>query len=267
MMVTVSVKRVLRHMFVGLAVVGAMGVAGHANAAPNLVTNGSFTNVAAGVSSPGAYICTGNSASCASGATSNLTSWTSTCNNNTCGNGNSVGSILYAGTNGSAFNGGVGLNGTISASPDGGNMVAIDADSTYTVALQQVITGLTVGGSYNLTFYQAADQQSGSPIVTTTDRWQVTLGGSAAQSGATMVDTNGQFTGWTQQSLYFVADNTSAVLKFMAIGTPAGVPPVALLDGVSLSSVPEPAAWLALVVGLGAVGFVKFRRPTGSAAA
>ena len=117
-----------------------------------------------------------------------------------------------------------------------------------------------------LTFYQAADQQAGSTPTATTDYWKVSLGGST-QNSTTINDPNGGFTGWTLQTLTFVADASSDVLKFMAIGTPSGVPPVALLDGVSLSAVPEPSAWLVLIVGLVGLGILKYRRSGQSLAA
>jgi hypothetical protein len=48
----------------------------------------------------------------------------------------------------------------------------------------------------------------------------------------------------------FTPTSTSETLSFLAIGTPGGVPPLALLDGVSLSDIPEPASWALLVSGL-----------------
>jgi len=51
------------------------------------------------------------------------------------------------------------------------------------------------------------------------------------------------------------------VLSFLAVGTPAGVPPFSLLDGVSMTSaVPEPQTWGMLGLGLGLVGFAARRR-------
>jgi hypothetical protein len=58
------------------------------------------------------------------------------------------------------------------------------------------------------------------------------------------------FSGWTQLTMTFTPTSTSETLSFLAIGTPGGVPPLALLDGVSLSDIPEPASWALLVSGL-----------------
>lgn len=49
-------------------------------------------------------------------------------------------------------------------------------------------------------------------------------------------------------------------LSFLAVGTPAGVPPFSLLDGVSMVAVPEPQTWGMLGLGLGLVGFAARRR-------
>jgi hypothetical protein len=43
-------------------------------------------------------------------------------------------------------------------------------------------------------------------------------------------------------------------LVFLAQGTPAGGPPVALLDGVTLNAVPEPSTWAMVLVGIGGLG-------------
>lgn len=52
----------------------------------------------------------------------------------------------------------------------------------------------------------------------------------------------------------FVADATTATLSFLAQGSPQGVPPFSLLDGVSGSAVPESATWAMMIAGLGLVG-------------
>ena len=56
----------------------------------------------------------------------------------------------------------------------------------------------------------------------------------------------------------FTATGSSELLSFLSVGTPTGLPPIATLDGVSLTLVPEPAALGLLGVGL--VGLVAVRR-------
>jgi hypothetical protein len=64
--------------------------------------------------------------------------------------------------------------------------------------------------------------------------------------------------GWNSQSMLFTASATTQTLTFLALGTPNSDPPFALLDGVSLIQVPEPAS-IALL-GFGIVGVAGLRR-------
>lgn len=236
-----------RHALPVIAVVGFFGLGVSAKA--DLVTNGNFEQTS--LSSPGGYFCQSGST-----CTSNVTGWSSTCNAGGCGNGSTVLSLLFANTNGSAFNGGIGLDGTIANSPDGGNFVAADGDPTYSAAFFQTINGLVAGQSYTLSFYQAAAQQKGSTTATTS-KFQVSLG-AQTQNSTIMDNPNQGFTPWNQQTMTFTATSTSEVLSFLAIGTPAGVPPVALLDDVSMTPTPEPAYFGIATIGL--LGFVAIRR-------
>jgi hypothetical protein len=158
-------------------------------------------------------------------------------------------------TNGYLFPGPppVGFAGSVpQTSPDGGNFVFSDSDY-LTGAIQQTISGLTLGDSYDLSFFQALAQDT-EPGITVpgpvSAHWDVSLGAST-QSGASMT-ANGSiptFSPWTQQTMSFTATSATEVLSFLAVGS--GDPPLALLDGVSLvDSAPEPAGiWLA---GIGA---------------
>jgi hypothetical protein len=141
-------------------------------------------------------------------------------------------------------------------SPDGGNFVAVDGDTGYNTALQQTITGLVTGAEYQVFFYQAAVQQAGY-TGTTTEQWQVSLGGTS-QTSALMTDASQSDVGWMSQSLIFTANASSQVLSFLALGTPAGEPPFVLLDGVSMAQVAEPGtSWL---IGLGLLSIPIARR-------
>jgi hypothetical protein len=145
-------------------------------------------------------------------------------------------------------------------SPDGGNYVAIDGDPNYATPMTQTITGLVVGQQYVISFYQAAAQENPFDGATT-ERWQVSLGSESHLS--TLMNTpNHGFVNWMSQSLTFTAQNTTDVLSFLAIGTPNGLPPFVLLDGVSLTATtPEPSA--VSLVGFGGLLLVltaKFRK-------
>lgn len=166
------------------------------------------------------------------------------------GTSGSYGNLQLWGPNNGASNG-------LQASPVGGNFVA--ADGAFEMApLQQTVNGLVAGQQYNLTFYWAGAQQSGFDGATT-EQWQVSLG-NQTQSTAIKNNVNHGFTGWQKETFTFTASGASEVLSFLAVGTPAGVPPFSLLDGVSMVAVPEPQTWGMLGLGLGLVGFAARRR-------
>ena len=113
------------------------------------------------------------------------------------------------------------------------------ADGAYEVgAISQTVSNLFVGNSYSLSFYWAGAQQSGFSGVNT-EAWQVSLG---TETYTTSIATNVShgFTGWVQQTFNFTATSTNEVLSFLAKGTPPGVPPFSVLDGVSMTEVASP---------------------------
>ena len=157
---------------------------------------------------------------------------------------------LWGPKNGSA-------NGLTATSPAGGNFVA--ADGAFEVdPIVQTVTGLSIGTDYLLSFYWAAAQQSGFDGPTT-ENWTVSFG-DQVQMTPTVNNASHGFVAWTQQTMVFRAKSTSQTLSFLAGGTPSGLPPFSLLDGVSLFAVPEPMA-LTLVLGgvVMAIG-ARFRR-------
>jgi hypothetical protein len=147
-----------------------------ANASTNFVTNGDFETLSATalnanstMSTDGGFICaTSGNTTCAS----NLEDWSSTCHAQSgsvpgggsgfgCGATGTVASIIFAGTNGTAFNNHIGLY-SAQNSPTGGNFIAIDGDPAYNASISQTIAGLTVGDTYSLSFDMAAAQQKGT---------------------------------------------------------------------------------------------------------
>ena len=150
-----------------------------------------------------------------------------------------------------------GLN-AIPNSPTGGNFIAFDGGYKVT-PLQQTIIGLVVGQKYDLGFDWGAAQQFGYTGATT-DQWQVSLG-NETHSTAIIANASHGFSGWVHQNFTFTATGASEVLSFLAIGTPNGVPPFALLDGVTLTAaVPEPSTWALMLGGFAVVGFIARRR-------
>lgn len=239
-----------------LAVIAA-GAGWPAPAAANLVANGSFELTVSGVTSPGAHICA-NGSGVGSTCTSNLQSWSANCSSVGCAGTATPGSILFGGTGGSAWNSNMGLAGSPPNSPDGGNFIGIDGDSQYSNSIFQTINGLIPGYAYQLTFYQASGQQTGLSGATT-NQWKVTFG-SAIWTSAVMNDQSQSYTPWTVQSTIFIATAASQMLTFLAVGSPAGQPPVSLLDGVNLVGVPEPASIALTLAGLAALARYRLRR-------
>ncbi|MBC7505263.1 MAG: PEPxxWA-CTERM sorting domain-containing protein [Sandarakinorhabdus sp.] len=143
-------------------------------------------------------------------------------------------------------------------SPDGGNFAA--ADGAFGVApILQTLTGLTVGKDYAVKFYWAGAQQQGFTGAND-EHWIVSLGGAPSQTTSTYYNNTGGFSGWYSERFVFKATSATAVLSFLAVGHPDGVPPFSLLDGVSVAGVPEASTWAMLIAGFGLVGAAARRR-------
>jgi hypothetical protein len=152
-------------------------------------------------------------------------------------------------------NGGVG---TVTASPDGGNFIGQDSGGFQSQPLQQTINGLTAGQQYDVKFYWAGAQQTGF-YGPTYDSWNVSLGSQTLSTNTINLPSQG-FNGWYAASLTFTASSSSEVLSFLASGGTGPVPPFALLDGVSLTAVPELSTWAMMLAGFAGLGFVGYRR-------
>ena len=219
--------------------VAAGGFSAHA-ASPNLIANGDFETVPSGTTQ--SYQIT----------PSNLPSWVPASGGINC--------LVFGGVNnmcGSSYHGPNGLMATFATfpgvSPNGGNFLAADSDSHFVEPISQVISGLVSGQKYSLSFYQAGVQQQGF-TGPTTDQWQVTFG-TSAQTSTLMSVPSGGAVGWNQQTMTFTASAVSQTITFLAMGTPNADPPFILIDGISLTRVPEPASIALLSIGvLGLVG-------------
>ena len=251
------------------AVTAGLLLAGNASAAINLVTNGDFSTnggngqlgyntTAAGWSVPnpgsptyGSYTFVYNAGPGVSGTTAD-----------TSGANGQYGNVALWGPGD-----GGGLNG-LTLSPDGGAFLASDPVYQSGAITQTIAGGLSTGAWYHLTFYFAGAQQTGFSGATF-DGWNVTLGGAAVQSTATLNVTNHGFTGWQMADMYFMATGANSTLSFLATGGPAAtLPPFALLDGVTLVAVPEPTTWALMIMGFGGIGaMVRTRRRQAALAA
>lgn len=162
---------------------------------------------------------------------------------------------------------GVGFDGPVTqSSPDGGNFVFSDGNF-HNSPITQTLNGLTPNAIYRLTFWQALAQDL-EPNITVpgivTGNWQVTLG---VTLNSTLMRANGTNAGpgsatwspWALQTMLFTPSNASQILSFLSFGT--GDPPLVLLDGVSLTQVPEPSAfWLLSSAGLALGGLYRRTR-------
>lgn len=226
---------------------------GTAAGATNLVTNGDFeaTTLAGSHEFGDRY------------STNQVTGWTTngynfvfapgTADNGTGATGEYGKLQLWGPGNGAA-------NGLTGASPAGGNFIG--ADGAYGVdAISQTIGGLVAGKQYDVSFWWAGAQQEGFDGPNT-EQWDVSLG-NEHQSTAILSNGNHGFTGWRQETFTFTATSSSQLLSFLAHGTPEGVPPFSLLDGVTMEAhgaVPEPASWALMILGFGATGAALRRR-------
>ena len=143
-----------------------------------------------------------------------------------------------------------GLNTVAPTSPLGGNFLALDAAEGYRgLGISQTLTGLTKGQAYEVSFYWASGQQRGY-TGSTTESLQVSFGANQTQSTSVVTNVSKGFTDWQKQSFVFTADGASDTLSFLAVGTPAGLPPFVLLDGVTFNAVPEPGSLALMGIGL-----------------
>ncbi len=155
------------------------------------------------------------------------------------------------------------------ASPDGTQYLGIQDLDTFAPrvnarGITQTVSGLTVGATYQLTFYSMSnhDDPGGS------QDWQVTFGGDSRTGLVTGPAVN-QTGNWVQSTMSFTASAASEALTFMAQYLPGSVPEMLNLDGVVLTqssapppvaAVPEPETYALIVGGLLAMRLVVRRR-------
>jgi PEP-CTERM motif len=156
------------------------------------------------------------------------------------------------------------------------NYLEADGDPAWGAPVWTNVTGLIVGGQYQLSFYQASNEENGNDKAYS-DSWKVylipgaatgsyiclvcatpvdPLPGDLAFTSQVMLNAGSVTTPWQLESFTFKATNTSEILEFVtnAVGTAPFAPPFFNLAGVSstLTQTPEPTTWALTILGIGA---------------
>jgi|GEM_PF-2073249 hypothetical protein len=142
------------------------------------------------------------------------------------------------------------------------NYVEVDGDPTWGAPISTTMSGLTIGGQYQISFYQASNEENGNDKEYL-DNWKVYIIPGAGQGTYTpsagdlayttdQMDNKGaQATPWEFESFTFVATAVSETLEFVTnVAAPPGhsvtpyQPPFLDLAGVQLDPAPEPGTWV-----------------------
>lgn len=147
----------------------------------------------------------------------------------------------------------------IGLSPDGGAFVALDGDVAFNGPLSQEVSGLVPGQQYLLSFFWAAGmfdnrvEQTYAAGLSIDNQIFFSLGSETGQT-ARLTTVPDEFVGWFNVRAVFTARNATETLAFLSVGAPSALPPVALLDGISLTAVPVPASALLFGIALAGLG-------------
>lgn len=147
-------------------------------------------------------------------------------------------------------------------SPEGGSYLGIQYLNAFAPrfnagGITQVVSGLEVGTSYELSFYSMSNHTSLSPSAK--QQWRVTFGGQTQTGQQTSASTPT----WVQSTMTFTATSTVQVLTLAAEYLPGSYPEILNVDGVTLTAaaVPEVSMQHLLAVGLlGVWGLRRWRR-------
>ena len=212
-----------------IAALAALVTAGAANAATELVVNGSFEDNV--IATPWAPV-------------SSVTGWTSSAS------GSSAFEIQKGATQG-------GLGGFNPVAANGVQYLELNTDRLTSIS-QSIAT--TAGGTYALSFaYSGRPDTAGGANSLMNVYWGSTLLTPTALSG----NTGGT---WQSFSQNVTALGASTLLRFESVGPVSAPTYGSYLDNVSVTAaVPEPETYAMMLLGLGLLGFVARRKAAAKA--
>jgi hypothetical protein len=139
---------------------------------------------------------------------------------------------------------------------NGAAHAAYFVDDSANQSLSQTFQ-LTAGTDYAISFaiLQTGSGQNNPGNFALTDSLNGTI-----LSGAALTNANAPVGSWATFNYSFVAPTTEGyTLSFLFTSDPTPAKDM-LLDGVSVSSVPEPSTWAMMILGFCGIGFMAYRR-------
>jgi hypothetical protein len=154
------------------------------------------------------------------------------------------------------------------------NYAEVDGDPQWGAPIYTNMTGLTVGATYQISFYQASNEEDKNNK-TYQDQWLVyiipgaaagvyicpvcttpvdPIPGDKAYSSHVMNNTGAMATPWQLETFTFKATAASAILEFVtnAVGAAPFAPPLLDLAAVTSQQIaPEPGTWVLTAIGAG----------------
>jgi len=154
------------------------------------------------------------------------------------------------------------------ASPDGGTWVGLGVNTaqSYTERFGQTLTGLTVGQTYQVSWYEGNFGYSfGNTNYLGSNAIEVLLDGVSLAKGQTLA----LGSNWYSEAFSFVATSTSTQLAFQLAGMDKSY---LSIDGIAVTTtatapVPEPGTYAFMGLGLVGIALAARRRTAGQAQA